>query len=310
MKPQEKNFDEIYAKILPDLQSVEFIRKKRAGAIQKWRTFGFISLGLMVLVIYLELYVSLAIFLLFTLFCVGKDMENIHNAKQDLRPQFKKVAIFGLLDYFFDDVRYIPNQRISIHLLRKSLLISNYVYKHLGEDFIECRMGKTDVCLSEIETYHLNNQNPTFKGVFIAVLFNKRFTTKTVITNRKNHTLFRKAKLNFFGDMKDAEYVKLENLEFNKNFIVIAENQIEARFKLTPALMEKMLDYKNKLNTAVSFSFIDKYLYISIESEVNLFEPRLFKSITEKEFIRKNYIHLDLLTSVVEDLDLNTRIWL
>lgn len=310
MKTQEKNFDEVYAKILPDLQSVETIRKKRAEGIRKWRTLGLISLGLMVLVIYLELYVSLAIFILFTLFCVGKDIENIHNAKQELRPQFKKVAIFGLLDYFFDDVRYIPNQRMSIKLLRKSLLVSQYIYKHLGEDFIECRVGHTDVCFSEVETYHLNNQHPTFKGVFIAVLFNKQFSTKTVIINRKNHTLFRKAKMNFFGDMRNAEYVKLESPEFNKNFAVIAENQIEARFKLTPALMEKMLDYKNKLNTVVSFSFIDKYLYISIESEENLFEPRLFKPITEKDFIRKNYIYLDLLTSVVEDLDLNTRIWL
>jgi hypothetical protein len=309
MKPQEKTFDEIYEKILPSLESLEEIRKEKAKGIQLWRNLGFISFGLFILTFYFGLYLLVAIFCVFTLFCVGMLFEKLDVATKDLRPKFKNVVILALLEYFYDNVTYIPRQRMSIHLLRKSMLINNYVYKHSGEDFISCRIRNTDVYFSEVETYHINHQEPTFKGVFIAVLFNKQFKTKTIAINRKDRTLFRKAKLNFFGGMNNAAYVKLENIEFNKKFLVIAENQIEARFKLTPALMEKMLDYKKKLNAFVSFSFIDNYLYVAIPSGLNLFEPRLLSPINNKEYIEKNYIYLDLLTAVVEDLDLNTRIW-
>ena len=310
MNAQEKSFDDIYDTILPSLGQLEEIRKKWAKHIYLWQFLGLLSLGLIILAFIIEWYFLGAIFILCALFSVGMIFEKLDVATKDLAPKFKKVVIFALLDYFYEHVRYIPNQRMSIHLLRKSLLISNYVYKHWGEDFINCRVRDTDVYFSEIETYYLNSQQPTFRGVFIAVLFNKQFSTKTVVINRKSSSFLRKTKLNLFGDMKNAAYVKLENIEFNKKFLVIAEDQIEARFKLTPSLMEKMLDYKKKLNADVSFSFIDNYLFIAIPSGTNLFEPVLLSSINDKVFIKKNYTYLDLLTSVVEDLDLNTRIWL
>ncbi len=310
MTTQEKSFDEIYEKILPDLEQLEELRKKRAKDIYQWGILGLISVGLILLALSFKLYLLVALFILSSLFSVGMIFEKLDAATKDLAPKFKKMVIFALLDYFYDHVKYIPNQRMSIHLLRKSLLISNYVYKHWGEDFINCKIRDTEVYFSEIETYYLNSQQPTFRGVFIAVLFNKQFSTKTVVVNRKNSPLFRKVKLNLFGGMKNAAYVKLENIEFNRKFLVIAEDQIEARIKLTPALMEKMLDYKKKLNADVSFSFIDNYLYIAIPSGTNLFEPGLLRPINTKGFIENNYIHLNLLTSVVDDLDLNTRIWL
>ncbi|GAO30098.1 DUF3137 domain-containing protein [Geofilum rubicundum] len=310
MKTPPKSFDEIFEKISPNLQLLEEVRKNRAKDILLWEILGITSLALIFLVFNLGLYFLGAIIILFILYCVGMVFEKLDVATKDLAPKFKKTVILALLDYFYDHVEYIPNQRMSIHLLNKSLLIRKFVYKHWGEDFITCRIGHTDVYFSEIETFHLNQQKSTFRGVFIAVMFNKQFSTKTVVINRKDSTLFRKAKLNLFGDMKKANYVKLESIEFNKNFLVIAEDQIEARFKLTPALMEMMLAYKKKLNTTVSFSFIENYLYITIQSDKNLFEPRLLKPLNDKKFIENNYLYLDLLTTVVKDLDLNTRIWL
>ena len=48
---------------------------------------------------------------------------------------------------------------------------------------------------------------------------------------------------------------------------------------------------------------------IAIEQKKNLFETRLFKSIVDYEFIEENVRFLILMAGVVEDLNLNTRIW-
>ncbi|WP_165921877.1 DUF3137 domain-containing protein [Natronoflexus pectinivorans] len=233
----------------------------------------------------------------------------MNEAVKELRPRFKNEIVLRLLEYFYDDLRYVPNQRVNINLLRKSLLFRKYVYWHSGEDFVSCKVSNIDVCFSEVKAYNLNDQSPIFKGFFIVVLFNKKFRTKTVVVNRRERTLFRKARLNLFKSMDNPAYINLENIEFNEKFLVIGEDQIDARYKLTPALMERMLNYKKKLNTPVSFSFIENYLYVAIPSGVNLFEPSILSPINDKQLLKNDYIYLELITGIVKDLDLNTRIW-
>ena len=41
----------------------------------------------------------------------------------------------------------------------------------------------------------------------------------------------------------------------------------------------------------------------------NLFEARLFKSVVDYSYMEENLKFLTLLTEIVEDLNLNTRIW-
>ncbi|ASB47814.1 DUF3137 domain-containing protein [Alkalitalea saponilacus] len=308
MQPRKKTFDEIYETLVPVLDSLEEVRKKRFKKYRLFIILSIVSIGLFIIGLLCEIYLFIFFLTLPVLF-IRLYIEDMDAAVKELRPRFKNEIVLRLLEYFYDDLRYVPNQRVNINLLRKSLLFRKYVYWHSGEDFVSCKVNNIDVCFSEIKAYNLNDQSPIFKGVFVAVMFNKKFSTKTVVINRRERTLFRKARLNLFKAMDNAAYIKLENIEFNNKFLVIGEDQIDARYKLTPALMERMLHYKKKLNTPVSFSFIDNYVYVAIPSGVNLFEPRILSPINDRQFIEHDYIYLDLLTGIVKDLDLNTRIW-
>jgi hypothetical protein len=73
--------------------------------------------------------------------------------------------------------------------------------------------------------------------------------------------------------------------------------------------MQRILEYKRKWNTKVYLSFLESKVYIAIEQKKNLFETRLFKSIADYKFIEENVRFLILMAGVVEDLNLNTRIW-
>jgi hypothetical protein len=87
------------------------------------------------------------------------------------------------------------------------------------------------------------------------------------------------------------------------------EDQVEARYILTPSLMERILAYKCKWKSRISLSFCDSKDYIAISMNKNLFEARIFKPVADYSFMEENLRFLILLTEIVEDLNLNTRIW-
>lgn len=309
MSQKEKTFDEVYDELLPQLTSLEDLRKKWVKRARWHLDAALLLIGLFIVLTALELYVFLWILVILIPVCFANYDLKKGEGRKELAPLYKKIVVGPLLDFYFDKVSYIPKQKMNLGLLRDSLLFDKPIHIFKGEDFIECNILEKDIYLSEITAYNLIDDGMIFNGVFIAVLFNKRFNTKTIVLNRKKAGGARKVKMNRQGKMMGADRVKLENVEFDKQFLVVAEDQIEARYKLTPALMERMLDYKRKLNTDVSFSFVNNYLYVAINSTLNLFEPHLFKPLTDKDFVARNLVYFDLLTCVVEDLDLNTSIW-
>jgi len=149
-----------------------------------------------------------------------------------------------------------------------------------------------------------------FKGVFFVADFNKHFKTHTLVLPDTAEKLLGK-----IGQSLQAmsgsrgELIKLEDPEFEKEFCVYGDDQIEARYILSPALMQRIVEFKRKWNTKVYLSFRDSKVYIAIKLNKNLFETRLFKSIVDYAFIEENIRFLVLLTGIVEDLNLNTRIW-
>lgn len=50
-------------------------------------------------------------------------------------------------------------------------------------------------------------------------------------------------------------------------------------------------------------------VYLAINMNKNLFEMRIFKPVADYAFMEENLRFLILLTEIVDDLNLNTRIW-
>jgi hypothetical protein len=109
--------------------------------------------------------------------------------------------------------------------------------------------------------------------------------------------------------MGRGKLVRLEDPVFEKEFCVYGDDQIEARYILTPALMERIVAFKRKWDKKVSLSFIDSKVYLAININKNLFETRVFRPVADYSFMEENLRFLILLTEIVEDLNLNTRIW-
>jgi hypothetical protein len=73
--------------------------------------------------------------------------------------------------------------------------------------------------------------------------------------------------------------------------------------------MERLLNFQQKTGTKIALSFVDSNVYIIIPRHGASFEPRYFSSIHGFKPIKKYFLDLRLAFGIVEDLNLNTRIW-
>jgi hypothetical protein len=105
------------------------------------------------------------------------------------------------------------------------------------------------------------------------------------------------------------DLVKLEDPEFEREFVVYGNDQIEARYILSTSLMRRILDFKQKTGTKIYLSFTGSKVYVAVPINRNMFEPKYFSSISDFSPILDYYRDLEFSVGIVEDLNLNTRIW-
>ncbi len=239
---------------------------------------------------------------------------------KNYRKEYKSKIIPRITSFLDEGMVYTPDAIVPVSEFIKSGIFSLSVDNYTGEDHFRGKIGKTDIEFSEVTAKHLNithtekgtkeEYTTIFRGIFIVADFNKNFLTHTLVLPDTAEKLFGKfgQTLQSIGAGK-KKLVRLENPEFEKEFCVYADDQIEARYILTPSLMERIVAFKHKWNTRISLSFIDSKVYLAINMNKNLFETRIFRPVADYSFMEENLRFLILLTGIVEDLNLNTRIW-
>ena len=313
-----KDFREFYEKELrPDLEIIDRKRRKvDRRVITVLLIMATLIIGELILIpdknealrVMVPILTGIAGFILISVF------------SKSYRKEYKKRIITRITAFVDEGLTYTPEGTIPKSEFVKSEIFPLSCDRFNGEDHFRGKLGKTDIEFSEVVAKHRNtsrsgsnkkdNYSIIFRGLFIIADFNKHFRTHTVVLPDTAERLFGK-----FGQalqsisLNRGELIRLEDPVFEKEFCVYGDDQVEARYILTPSLMERILTFKRKWNTTVYLSFLDSKVYIAIRMFKNLFETRLFKSVVDYSFMEDNLRFLTLLTEIVEDLNLNTRIW-
>ena len=101
---------------------------------------------------------------------------------------------------------------------------------------------------------------------------------------------------------KKYEGVKLEDIGFDKRFAVYSKDQIEARYLVTPAFMERLYKLQTAFGTKnIKCSFFGNKIMIAISTDKDIFEiGDLFTPLTNSGHIHQ---FVDELTSVYDMID-------
>lgn len=241
----------------------------------------------------------------------------------DWAQRFKATVVPRILDHLAPGLAYDPQACVGMDGFLASRLCEKQIDRYRGEDMVTGRIGATDIAFSEIHAEHREEYTDNkgrrhtrwvtlFRGLFFVGDFNKHFEGFTVVVPDTAErvlgswlgNLLQKAN---FG--RSGELIRLEDPEFEKVFAVYGSDQIEARYILSPALMRRLLDFRNRTGRDVSVSFAESCVFVGVPQARDLFEPRLLSSLTEPAWVRGYFDDLAMAVGIVEDLSLNTRIW-
>jgi hypothetical protein len=236
--------------------------------------------------------------------------------KKDVKIHYKENVIKKIVDFVDPNLNYTATNYISQEEFGRSKIFLNDIDRYNGDDLVEGTIGKTAVRFSEVHSEYYTtdkdgkrNYHTTFKGIFFVADFNKDFIGETIVLPDTAEKLFGKLG-SWFQKMNISrpKLIKLEDPVFEKAFAVYGTDQVEARYILTPALMERIMEFKKK-SGKIYLSFLHSSVYIAIAVRKDLFEPPFYKSMLDFDIVEEYFNYLILSVQIVEDLNLNTRIW-
>ncbi len=244
-----------------------------------------------------------------------------------LQPAFKRnyktKVVSKLVQALEPDWNYDEKKHISEEEYINSNLF-NQSYEHFGgDDLITGRIGNTEFQCSELHSQNSHRTTDSdgdskteytsvFHGFFFVAGFNKKFKGETYLV----HGDLEHIAQTFRGPSRPGKpvgsgsFVKLENPEFSKIYAVKATDQVEARYILTPTLMEGLVRIYKSIEMPIHISFVDNKVYFAIRFTEDLFEPKLMKSVLNKKEIQKIQNLLKLNRLLVDELQLNNKLWI
>ena len=243
--------------------------------------------------------------------------------KQEFASAFKNEVIGPIAAKLGEGLQYDPTGKIEPPVYMASELFQTHFDRYNGEDLLYGTVGKTSLAMSELHTEYettstdkdgntTTHWHTIFRGLFVVADFPKNFNGKTFVrpdAAEKAFGFIGRSLQKMTTSFSDAKLVQLEDPIFEKEFVVNATDQVEARYILSTSMMQRMLEVRRKFDANVSFAFVSNHIFIAISLTKNLFEPEFSRDVSDTSYLREYYDQLATCIGVIDDLALNLRIW-
>lgn len=263
-------------------------------------------------------------YLLFVLICItGTGFLGVRHTrfKKSFRAKFKEQVIPFLAKKYDERLSYYPADGL-IREYSESGIYPRNVDRYRAEDTFRGQFDLTAFSFGEIfteyKTVTTNSKGQTseqwhtiFKGILFVSDFHKHFSGETFVDADNMERIFGRVGRRFqkWNASRKGDLIKLENPEFENYFAVYSTNEQEGRYILTPSMMERMVNVRQKMNSLVSFSFRNNHMYVAVSKNEDFFEPVIYRTLFREKEYQVWWELLVTMSQIVEDLNLNTRIW-
>lgn len=202
---------------------------------------------------------------------------------------YKDIIKINLYKVLFDvlDLKYYYGYGNSYSPIKKVCAASGIFNRYDNIDTDDTICGDYDGLpfkVSDIEiTYTGTGENRSvytvFSGLYFATTINKNFQGEMLIKSEQ---------LGLAKEILGKKRVKLEDVEFEKDFEVYGTDQIDARYLLTTAFMNRLLSYKRRKGYKIDVFFSNKVftksnVYFFIHTNKDHFEIPINKNLLNKD---------------------------
>lgn len=316
--------DHILESISTETQALERVRREIvANRSEGTKWMSFLALGAIVLGGLMTMVLQSAGGLIFGLIVGVVGALIIHHkyfgsGATRFQNMFKVGVLTRLAREVAPGMTYNPAMGISEAVFRESGLFSTGPDRYSSEDLFHGMVGETKIMFSEVHAEEKQTSTDSkgrtttnwvtiFKGVFFLADFHKEFRSPVLVMPDVAERY-----LGWFGKKLQklgGNLQKLENPEFEKVFVVRGVDPVESRYLLTPAMQERLLDLRTRLGGGLRIVFRDSHVWLAIPNKEDWFEADLFRPVGDRSQVSQLVGQLTCFLQIVEDLDLNTRIW-
>lgn len=238
---------------------------------------------------------------------------------------------------FFGEFDYSANQKNfeEYFNINDYEIIPNYDFSNM-EDYIIGKYNNTEIRIAEYELNNIlrksnsennitdiflnftanslsgkkqrsafDNSEIIYKGIAVEIAFNKKIKGKTLVIHDEG-----KIK-NFFNrdKVKGYQRIALEDPLFEKKFEIYGVDQIESRYLLTPAFMQRIIDLSNSFNKSnIELIFQKDKLFLSISNDKNFLDKNTLISNKDLEKLTKKILgELTVIFSIIDILKLDKK---
>ena len=231
--------------------------------------------------------------------------------------EFKTKILPRIIQYINPGAQYLMHGHISLSEIMSSGMFNDGRYKVTGNDMIIGRYRGVpyQFCDLTVEvekrvTRENDSVDYAFCGQYFTAKFNKSFSSPVYIiprTGLKGFFTDNSASVHISGS---GEKIQLEDPDFMKMFNVYGTDQIESRYIMTPAMMERIKQLAIRTKGQYYISFNENRITVANNSGKNNLEMGS-KSLANNDYktLVGFYEELADQFSVIDDLKLNIKIW-
>lgn len=234
------------------------------------------------------------------------------------RSRYKQDVFARVTSALAPGMTYHPQHFIAENDYTGCGLQSSRIDRYSGQDYFEGHVGGTHLIFSEIHAEREESRKDSkgnrrtywvtvFKGIFFMADFPKHFQGQVIIEPDVAEATFGWLGRKLQGMSSDL--VRLENPEFEKAFKVRATDQVEARYLLTPSFQDRLLELRKFWGGKIGMSLLRSNLYLAIPNREDWFECSSKVRAGDRAQIERFASQLIAVLNVVNQLDLNTRLW-
>lgn len=291
----KRNFAEIFHKdVVPSLTTIdnERIQARKIAYLQGISCAG-LGVLLFAVSLFLDKFLDIMIFFAILLIAIGI---GLYFSKQKKFENFLKSRLMPVLMKAFGNFNWTPAETIQTPEIIDSKIFKNFTHRDSDDNFSGEYKGMP-INISETELYYYTtdskgrrHKHTVFKGALISIGVGKNFTGHTVVRTR--HLI----------NSKTYQEVKLEDPEFMKKFFVDSNDQVEARYILTTAFMERFKRISNAFGSQhPQCSFKNGKILLAIATNKDLF--KLGDLNTSLSDTKPFEIFLNEIISILEMID-------
>ena len=235
--------------------------------------------------------------------------------RKSLTVRIKDFLIKKVLKLVAPEMIYHQWQHVPIEQFEKSGIYPVPVHLYGGGDCFSGKYEGVDLIFSKLHAYPTAktgrgpSRKSSFEGIFFVADFHKDFRSSTFVIPTSDELVFGKRIGRLMKKLTSFQWgslTRMECLEFEKMFAVYTEDAVEARYILSPKIMERMVAIQRRFPGNVAFAFHDSEIYITIPLKTDFIKPLCNLDLA---CVTAFYQQLRLFFDLVHDLNLTSRIW-